>query len=113
MKEFGGLGIPDLRELNMCLLASWVQRFYNPELRIWKEIMNCKYHLENPNILCCRDRNASPFLKGFLWAAQAPKMGYRWKYGNGWRIRFWEDQWLGTCSLAIQFWVIYMKKAFL
>jgi hypothetical protein len=52
-------------------------------------------------------------LKGFLWAAQAPKMGYRWKYGNGWRIRFWEDQWLGTCSLAIQFWVIYMKKAFL
>jgi hypothetical protein len=23
-KEFRGLGIPDLRELNMCLLASWV-----------------------------------------------------------------------------------------
>jgi hypothetical protein len=29
-KEYGGLGIPDLRELNLCLLASWVQRFYNP-----------------------------------------------------------------------------------
>jgi hypothetical protein len=33
-KEFGGLGIPDLRELNMYLLAFWVQRFYNPELRL-------------------------------------------------------------------------------
>jgi hypothetical protein len=34
MKEFGGLGIPDLRELNMCLLASWVQRFYSPGSRL-------------------------------------------------------------------------------
>jgi hypothetical protein len=70
--------------------------------------MNCKYHLNDPNIFCCRDRNASPFLKGFLWAAQAAKMGYRWKYGNGRRIRFWEDQWIGTCSFAIQFLEIYL-----
>jgi hypothetical protein len=39
--------------------------------------MNYKYHLENSNIFCCRDMNASPFLKGFFWAAQAAKMGYR------------------------------------
>jgi hypothetical protein len=34
-------------------------------------------------------------------------MGYRWKIGNGLKIRFWEDAWLGTSSLAIQLWVIY------
>jgi hypothetical protein len=28
-KENGGLGIPDLRDLNMCLLSSWVQRYYD------------------------------------------------------------------------------------
>jgi hypothetical protein len=50
--------------------------------------MNCKYHLENPNIFCCRDRNASPFLKGFLWAAQAAKIGYIWKFGNGGGLDF-------------------------
>jgi hypothetical protein len=33
-KEYRGLGIPDLRELNLCLLASWVQRFYNHEPKI-------------------------------------------------------------------------------
>jgi hypothetical protein len=27
-KDKGGLGIPDLRDLNLCLLASWVQRYY-------------------------------------------------------------------------------------
>jgi hypothetical protein len=35
-------------------------------------------------------------------------MGYRWQVGNGKRIRFWEDQWFGACSLAIQFWKLYV-----
>jgi hypothetical protein len=87
-KEYGGLGIPDLRELNLCLLASWVQRFYNPKPKLWKEIVRCKYHLDAPNIFCCRDRNTSPFLRGILWAAQAVKIDFRWKYGGGRRNRF-------------------------
>jgi hypothetical protein len=48
-----------------------------------------------------------PFEKGVLWAAKTAKMSFRWKYGNGKIIRFWEDQWFGTCSLAVQFWEIY------
>jgi hypothetical protein len=31
MKEHDGLGIPDLRDLNLCLLASWVQRYHVSE----------------------------------------------------------------------------------
>jgi hypothetical protein len=27
--------------------------------------------------------------------------------GDRKRVRFWKDQWFGTCSLAIQFWDIY------
>jgi hypothetical protein len=27
-KEYGGLGIPNLAEMNMCLLASWVKRYH-------------------------------------------------------------------------------------
>jgi hypothetical protein len=34
-------------------------------------------------------------------------MGYRWKIGNGRKVRFWEDLWFSTCSLAIQYWEIY------
>lgn len=26
-KEYGGLGIPDIRQLNMCLLGSWIRRY--------------------------------------------------------------------------------------
>jgi len=32
----------------------------------------------------------------------------RWKIGDGKTIRFWEDIWFGTCSLAIQFWDLYV-----
>jgi hypothetical protein len=28
--------------------------------------------------------------------------------GNGHRVRFWEDLWVGSCSLAIQYWGLYM-----
>jgi hypothetical protein len=39
-KEFGGLGIPDLGDLNLCLLAAWVQRYYNVEGKIWKDVVD-------------------------------------------------------------------------
>ena len=34
-------------------------------------------------------------------------MGYRWELGNGRKVRLWEDNCLGSSSLAIQFWPLY------
>jgi hypothetical protein len=102
-KEVGGLGIPDLRDLNVCLLASWVQRLYSKDQKMWKFVVKNKYHPNSSNISCCVDRQSSSFWKGVLWAAKVAKMGFRWNIGNGKRIRFWEDHWFGSCSLAIQF----------
>jgi hypothetical protein len=102
-----GDGVPDMRELNLCLRASWVQRFYDGNSQLWKHIVDCKYNTLSPNVFCYNGRNLSPFLKGVLWAAKVAKMGFRWKVGNGQRIRFWDDQWFRSCSLAIQFWDLY------
>jgi hypothetical protein len=49
----------------------------------------------------------SNFWSGVLWAAHVARMGYRWNVGNGVSVRFWEDVWLGTSSLAIQYWELY------
>ena len=43
-----------------------------------------------------------------MWATKIVQMGFCWKVGNGRRIRFWEDQWFGVSSLAIQFWPLYL-----
>jgi hypothetical protein len=60
-KEHGGMGIPDLRDLNLCLLASWVQRYYDLNPKLWKDIVDSKYHPNSPNLFCYDDNQGSPF----------------------------------------------------
>jgi hypothetical protein len=70
-------------------------------------LIDFKYSTDKPNIFTYRPGGASNFWKGVLWAAGVAKMGYRWKVGNGCKIRFREYVWIGTSSLAIQYWGLY------
>jgi hypothetical protein len=105
-KEYGGLGIPNIRELNICLLASWIRRYHMDNNKIWRMIVDYKYDL-SPNLLRANPLQCSPFWKGVMWAASAAKIGYKWQVGNGRKILFWVDTWIGNCSLAILFWDLY------
>jgi len=107
-KDFGGWGIPDLSCLNMCLLSSWINRYHLSGNVIWKQIIDHEYNTSDPNVFCCSEVGVSPFWKGVLWASKAAKLGVSWKIGNGHSVRFWEDHWFGNCSLAIQYWDLYM-----
>lgn len=60
-KELGGLGIPNLRDLDVTLLASWIRRFNLDSNRLWKKIINFKYEVDNPNIFACDNHNCSKF----------------------------------------------------
>jgi hypothetical protein len=48
--EFGGLGVLNLRELNLCLLGSWVRRYRVDKNKIWEMLVAIKYSIEKPNI---------------------------------------------------------------
>jgi hypothetical protein len=100
-KAHGGLGIPNLRDLNICLLASWIKRYSNGDGKLWKGLIDKKYNTANPNIFSCSILNSSKFWKGFMWAANATKFGSRWNLGNGMQVKFWEDTWFGTSPLAV------------
>jgi hypothetical protein len=106
-KDFGGLGVPNLRELNICLLGSWIRRYSLDKYKLWRQVVDYKYDTCSPNIFTCGDRRVSSFWKGELWVARVAKMGFRWHLGNGSKIRFCEDVWIGNSSLAIQFWEVY------
>jgi hypothetical protein len=71
-KDYGGLG-----ELHMCLLSSWVRRYQLNNNKIWKQIIDYKYKVEDPSIFCCPTVGASPFWKDVMWAAKAAKFGYQ------------------------------------
>jgi hypothetical protein len=49
-KANGGLGIPNIRERNMFLLASWIKRYNIDDNKLWKQIVDFKYDTMNPNI---------------------------------------------------------------
>jgi hypothetical protein len=86
--EFGGLGIPNLADMNLCLLASWIKRYHLDNHKLWKQIIDHKYKTDSPNIFACPGQGLSPFWKGVMWAARAAKMGYQWKVGNGRKVKF-------------------------
>jgi hypothetical protein len=90
-KEYGGLGLPNLRDLNISLLASWLKRYKTDKDKLWKELIDFKYNTANPNIFQSSTVGASSFFKGFMRAAQAARMGFRWKIGNDKSVRLWED----------------------
>ena len=107
-KDFGGLGIPNLQEINICLLGSWIKRFYEEDLKPWKLLIAHKYLGNKPNIFVpSSNPKTSRFWKGLKSIMHAVKFGYRWNIGDGSRTRFWEDTWFGTSPLAVQFWPIY------
>ena len=42
-KEVGGMGIPDLHNFNLCLLASWISRYHLSDNALWKK--NCRVQI--------------------------------------------------------------------
>jgi len=79
-KEFGGLGVSNLTDLNLSLLVTWIQRYHLQKDVLWKKIVQFTYRTEHPNLFCCPIQGASPCV---LLAAQAAHFGYQWKAG-GW-----------------------------
>lgn len=106
-QEFGGLGIPNLHDLSVCLLRSWVKRFMIGEDWIWKNLLiqNTKILLLICSVVMLVELPI--FWKGVVWVAKVVKFGYRWFLGNGKSIRFWEDCWFGASTLVVQYWGIY------
>jgi hypothetical protein len=106
-KDFGGLGIPNLQDLNICLIGSCIKRYIQSEGDLWRKVLDAKYNTRNPNILSCHDPQPSTFWKGVRWASKEVKFGYKWQVGNGRSIKFWEYIWFGNSLLATQFWDLY------
>jgi hypothetical protein len=52
-KDWGAPGIPNIREMNLCLLASWIRRYSLDEDKLWKQIVDFKYGTQNLKVFSC------------------------------------------------------------
>ena len=99
--EFRGLGVPNIKEYNMALLASWGKRFFHNPDSDWTKLILYKYRVNSPNLLWTKSEGVPTFWKSITWAMAAAKTFYRWRLGDGELISFWHDVWAGDCSLKV------------
>lgn len=67
----------------MCLLGSWLRRYEADDGKLWKQLIDAKYNTGKRNIFYSNPTGASQFFKSLMWAANAAKMGYKWRIGDG------------------------------
>ncbi|KAJ0910635.1 putative RNA-directed DNA polymerase [Helianthus annuus] len=105
-KEDGGLGLTPLREINIALLTKWWWRFKTEENALWRRVI-CSLHHSN------RSWPFLPFANNLTgtWNVIAKldnilaKSNIKLpnlivgKLGNGGKIRFWLDSWIGSQPL--------------
>jgi hypothetical protein len=63
-KEFGGLGIPNLADMNLCPRASWVKRYNLDNNKLWKQIIDHKYNVNAPKYFLIFLCGGLSFLEG-------------------------------------------------
>jgi hypothetical protein len=90
MIEKRGLGIKNLRKMNISLLCKWWWMLEN-ENGLWQEIVKMKYVHDTPICLIKSRLNDSPCWKGLMKIR--PIYLPRWSYelNNGKLISFWLD----------------------
>ncbi|KAK2426239.1 hypothetical protein P8452_40952 [Trifolium repens] len=109
-KKEGGLGIRDLRLVNLSLLAKWRWKLLSSEDEVWKNVMMARYgghvvgkvSLENTwggmpcsswwKNICCLDNHGE-------WFKQVVTK----IVGRGNLCKFWKDIWVGNQSLEHRF----------
>jgi hypothetical protein len=105
-KDQGGLGIEVLELKNKCLLSKWLFKLLNED-GVWQEMLHNKYLSQKTLAEVAAKPTDSPFWKGLMNVKdEFFSRGY-FHLGNGDSIRFWEDIWLGSTSLANQYPSLY------
>ncbi|MCH80143.1 LINE-1 reverse transcriptase like [Trifolium medium] len=107
-KKEGGLGVKDLRIMNISLLAKWKWRLLSEGDSIWKNVLRDKYGGgENGMVWMSRvlsSAKASPWWNdlmtiGVVAGADHLHGIFFKKIGNGGATSFWHDSWLGPQPL--------------
>jgi len=105
-KSKGGLGIKDLRRMNISLLCKWWWKVENGE-GIWQEIIREKYLKKGMICMLTKNPKNSPVWNDLLKVRHIYLKGRTMQVGNGKSTSFWHDKWCGLVSLADKFPELY------
>lgn len=100
--EKGGLGIKNIRKMNISLLVNWWWKL-ETEDGLWQDIVKAKYVKGKPIGAIKSKINDFPIWSNLLKVRHYYLQGRKCKLGDGKSIRFWQDSWLSDTPLCISF----------
>ncbi|CAJ2661595.1 unnamed protein product [Trifolium pratense] len=114
-KEYGGLGVRQLREFNLALLGKWCWRLLVDRGSLWFRVLEARYGVEGGRVKV-GDRRGSSWWReivrirdgdrGSAGATVAEMASLGWESGGGvwvWRRQLWawEEELLGECQTLL------------
>jgi hypothetical protein len=105
-KKNGGLGIKNLRKMNINLLLKWWW-LLECEDELWQEIVRLKYVKQSPICLIPHRLDDSPLWKDLLKIRQIYLKGRTYKMNNGKNVSFWLNVWLEDKPLCLCYPVLF------
>jgi hypothetical protein len=105
-KKKGGLGIKNLRRMNISLLCKWWWKAENGE-GIWQDIVRKKYMKKGMISLLAKNPKNFPVWNDLLKVRHVYLKGRSMKVGNGKNTSFWHNRYCGLVSLADKFPKLY------
>jgi hypothetical protein len=101
-KDQGGMGVINTKIMNECLLVKWIWKIVKGSNDTWYRLLRAKY-MPDDNFFNSKSHGTSQFWQGLHKVKHLFKWGAEYKIKNGEQALFWEDVWLGSTPLKIQF----------
>ncbi|GKV50261.1 hypothetical protein SLEP1_g56973 [Rubroshorea leprosula] len=107
-KAKGGLGVPDLQRKNWALIGKWWYRLGDGVESLWKRVVREKYYggKEEVDITAIECLRVSKLWRDIIriggLSLKLRNMlveGFKWEVGEGNRVEFWSNRWVGDKSL--------------
>ena len=107
--EIGGLGVRKLVHFNQDLLGKWLWRFGQEGTHLWQRVIATKYGKGQGgwNTKVCRRANGSGLWRGINDSWERFSKHLALVMGDGSRIHFWHDRWVGDTSLKMLYPQLY------
>jgi hypothetical protein len=105
-KKKGGLGVKNLRKMNISLLCKWWWKLENEE-GLWQDIVRKKYKVRGGIVNLRNKPSNSPVWNDLIKIKGVYLAGRIMKIGDGRDIDFWRDPWYGRVNLIEKFRDLY------
>ncbi|KAJ0567858.1 putative RNA-directed DNA polymerase [Helianthus annuus] len=118
LKDFGGLGIGNLKDMNLALLAKWWWRYRMEPENLWSRVIGSIHGKQRrtesipfKKSLAGVWKNIGEIAKDFTRKNININTSFRSKVGRGDKTLFWVDLWMGNEPLKDQFPSLYQLSA--